>query len=170
VRLVQVGSHAGAELATGVRGGCLGPRGDGDGGGVPRPQGKPAGLGGLHGADLRIGESERCRAAERDRLGEPSIERGGFDSLQDLKGAGRGGMTAAFVRVPKGADFRPVLAGLPDDLCQCPHWGYLLEGRLKSRDRDTYGRRGQIAETTARTSAGTSVNATAGRDVLSVIA
>lgn len=31
-------------------------------------------------------------------------------------------------------------------------------------------RRGQIAETAARTSAGTSVNATAGRDVLSVIA
>jgi hypothetical protein len=32
-----------------------------------------------------------------------------------------GGMTTAFVRVPKGADFRPALAGLPDELCQCPH-------------------------------------------------
>jgi hypothetical protein len=42
-----------------------------------------------------------------------------------------GGMTAAFVRVPKGADFRPALKGLPGDLCQCPHWAYVLKGRLK---------------------------------------
>jgi hypothetical protein len=46
-----------------------------------------------------------------------------------------GGMTTAFVRVPKGADFRPALAGLPDDLCQCPHWGYLLKGRVKMHTR-----------------------------------
>jgi hypothetical protein len=42
-----------------------------------------------------------------------------------------GGMTTAFMRVPKGADFRPALVGLAGDLCQCPHWGYLLKGRLK---------------------------------------
>ena len=47
-----------------------------------------------------------------------------------------GGMTAGFVRVSKGADFRRALAGLPDDLCQWPHWGYLLEGRLKMHARD----------------------------------
>jgi hypothetical protein len=42
-----------------------------------------------------------------------------------------GGMTTAFMRVPKGADLRPALVGLQGDLCQCPHWGYLLKGRLK---------------------------------------
>ena len=47
-----------------------------------------------------------------------------------------GGMTTAFVRVPEGADFRPALAGLPDDLCQCPHWGYLLKGRVKMHTPD----------------------------------
>jgi hypothetical protein len=47
-----------------------------------------------------------------------------------------GGMTTAFVRVAKDVDFRPALAGLPDDLCPCPHWGYLLEGRLKMHTRD----------------------------------
>lgn len=46
-----------------------------------------------------------------------------------------GGMTTAFVRVAKGTDFRPALAGLPDDLCPCPHWGYLLKGRLKMHTR-----------------------------------
>ena len=47
-----------------------------------------------------------------------------------------GGMTTAFARVPQGADFTPALAGLPGDLCQCPHWEYLLEGRVKMHTRD----------------------------------
>jgi hypothetical protein len=42
-----------------------------------------------------------------------------------------GDMTAAFVQLPKGADLRPALAGLPDDRCQCPHWGYMLSGRVR---------------------------------------
>ncbi len=47
-----------------------------------------------------------------------------------------GGMSAGFVRVPKGADLRPALTGLPDGLCQCPHWGYLLKGRVKMHTRN----------------------------------
>jgi len=47
-----------------------------------------------------------------------------------------GGMSTAFVRVPKGADLRPALVGLQDDLCQCPHWGYMLKGRVKMHTRN----------------------------------
>ena len=47
-----------------------------------------------------------------------------------------GGMSAAFVRLPKGADLRPALTGLPDDLCQCPHWGYLLSGEVRMHTSD----------------------------------
>ncbi|MBQ1098733.1 hypothetical protein KBY55_22350 [Streptomyces sp. b94] len=46
-----------------------------------------------------------------------------------------GDMTAAFVRLPQGATLAPALVGLPDDLCQCPHWGYLLKGRLRMLTR-----------------------------------
>jgi hypothetical protein len=46
-----------------------------------------------------------------------------------------GDMTVAFVRFPQGTDMAPVLKGQPDDLCQCPHWGYLLKGRLKMRTK-----------------------------------
>lgn len=46
-----------------------------------------------------------------------------------------GDMSVAFVRFPKGTDMRPALKGQPDDLCQCPHWGYLLKGRLKMRTK-----------------------------------
>jgi hypothetical protein len=42
-----------------------------------------------------------------------------------------GGMSAVFATVPQGADFRPALVGLEDDMCQCPHWGYMLKGRVK---------------------------------------
>jgi len=42
-----------------------------------------------------------------------------------------GGMTTAFVRLPQGADLRPAVVGLPDDLCPCPHWGYMLSGSVK---------------------------------------
>ncbi len=42
-----------------------------------------------------------------------------------------GGMSVAFVKLPKGADLRPALVGLPDDLCPCPHWGYVRSGRLR---------------------------------------
>lgn len=42
-----------------------------------------------------------------------------------------GGMSATFVQLPAGADLRPATQGLEDDLCQCPHWGYMLSGRVR---------------------------------------
>jgi hypothetical protein len=47
-----------------------------------------------------------------------------------------GAMTIAFVRLAKGVDLAPALKGLPDDLCQCPHWGYLLRGRVRMKTMD----------------------------------
>lgn len=29
-------------------------------------------------------------------------------------------------------DVRPHLKGLPDDQCECPHWGYVIKGRLRA--------------------------------------
>ena len=29
-----------------------------------------------------------------------------------------------------GTDIAPLLQGLKGDLCQCPHWGYVLEGKM----------------------------------------
>ena len=30
----------------------------------------------------------------------------------------------------------PLLEGLEGDLCQCPHWGYLIEGRIRVSYQD----------------------------------
>ncbi|MFE4690822.1 hypothetical protein ACFRH6_12270 [Streptomyces sp. NPDC056749] len=44
-----------------------------------------------------------------------------------------GDLSVALIRLAKGADMGPALKGLPDDMCPCPHWGYMIEGRLKLR-------------------------------------
>ncbi|MFJ4976839.1 hypothetical protein ACIP6X_16075 [Streptomyces coeruleorubidus] len=44
-----------------------------------------------------------------------------------------GGMSVGYISLPQGTDMGPALKGLPDDACQCPHWGYLLKGRIRMR-------------------------------------
>lgn len=41
-----------------------------------------------------------------------------------------GGMTVCFNELPKGTDFTPLLHGLNNDSCHCPHWGYIVEGSI----------------------------------------
>jgi hypothetical protein len=41
-----------------------------------------------------------------------------------------GELNVAHICFPAGADARPLLQGLPGDLCQVPHWGMVLEGSI----------------------------------------
>ncbi len=43
------------------------------------------------------------------------------------------GYTVNFVSIRADNDLAPMLKGLPDDACQCPHWGYVLSGQLTVR-------------------------------------
>lgn len=43
------------------------------------------------------------------------------------------GYTVQFVSLRADHDLAPMLKGLPDDACQCPHWGYVLSGRITVR-------------------------------------
>lgn len=47
-----------------------------------------------------------------------------------------GGYTVAFESYSEDADLSALFAGLPDDRCQCPHWGVVLEGKLTYRYED----------------------------------
>jgi hypothetical protein len=40
------------------------------------------------------------------------------------------GYEISFLDLRESTDMAPLLRGLPDDLCPCPHWGYVTEGRL----------------------------------------
>ncbi len=55
------------------------------------------------------------------------------DENVELRMTEVGEMTVSLIRLKKGTDLSPALVGLPDDLCPCPHWGYMLAGRLKMK-------------------------------------
>jgi hypothetical protein len=43
-----------------------------------------------------------------------------------------------FTSLVEDIDATPFMKGLPDDRCQCPHWGYVIKGKMTARyaDRD----------------------------------
>jgi hypothetical protein len=44
--------------------------------------------------------------------------------------------TVQFVTFRHDFDHSALLKGLPDDACQCPHWGYVFKGRVTFRFGD----------------------------------
>jgi len=55
--------------------------------------------------------------------------------LDEIEGryAEVGEHTVAFETYKQDVDPAPFFAGLPDDRCQCPHWGYVTSGRITFR-------------------------------------
>jgi len=51
-------------------------------------------------------------------------------------GAEWGDLKVEFETFPAGLDTAPLLRGLPDDACPCPHWGYVFSGSILVRYRD----------------------------------
>lgn len=45
-----------------------------------------------------------------------------------------GPLSCEYFSLASGVDTAPLFTGLPDDACQCPHWGYVLQGRLTTTD------------------------------------
>jgi len=44
-----------------------------------------------------------------------------------------GGYTVGYETYTADSDPSPLFKGLPDDHCQCPHWGVVLKGKLTYR-------------------------------------
>ena len=44
--------------------------------------------------------------------------------------AGYGTISGEYFSLAAGTDIAPLLQGLENDLCQSPHWGYVLQGTL----------------------------------------
>ena len=47
-----------------------------------------------------------------------------------------GDMNASLESFAAGIDTRPLFVGLPDDRCQCPHWGYVISGKFRAIYKD----------------------------------
>lgn len=61
-----------------------------------------------------------------------ALEAGGICA----RAAAEGGMTLQYMRFPAGADMTEPLKGLPGDMCPVPHWGYVIEGAVRTRYAD----------------------------------
>lgn len=71
------------------------------------------------------------RIAKHDIPARISIPGATARQLPDFGDAsGFGAIGAEYFSLGQGTDIAPLLQGLTDDLCQCPHWGYLIEGRV----------------------------------------
>ena len=46
------------------------------------------------------------------------------------------GYTVNFTTFREDIDATPLMKGLPDDRCQCPHWGYVVNGEVTFRYAD----------------------------------
>lgn len=60
-----------------------------------------------------------------------------------LKGAGTeirrkdfGGLAICLIRLQAGVRTNTVFAGLPDDRCQCAHWGHIISGTIRVHGAD----------------------------------
>ncbi len=43
---------------------------------------------------------------------------------------GYGKISGEFFTLMEGTDISPLLEGLKDDMCQTPHWGYVIDGNI----------------------------------------
>ena len=64
-----------------------------------------------------------------------STQRGEADIFQEWADE-IDGYAASFVALSQPGDLTPMLKGLPNDQCQCPHWGYMFKGTQTFRYAD----------------------------------
>ena len=62
-------------------------------------------------------------AVIRQRTGFGNVE--GFDMI-----------SGEYFTLSAGVDTTPLFQGLDGDLCQCPHWGFVLQGTITTTDAD----------------------------------
>ena len=81
---------------------------------------------------LRLLSSDSPATVNLEEMGQmPKVSRESAVNVADMGAAeDRGdeldGYAVTFVTIRQDADLAPMLKGLPDDRCQCPHWGLCL--------------------------------------------
>jgi len=73
---------------------------------------------------------DRPRGGHMPKVSKDSATGGGdfgpvTDRAEDLEG-----YSVHFTTFHEDVDGTPLMKGLPDDRCQCPHWGYVIAGRM----------------------------------------
>jgi len=66
---------------------------------------------------------------------ESATQGGEFGPVTDRSGE-VDGYTVNFTSLGEDIDATPLMKGLLDDRCQCPHWGYVISGKVTFRYAD----------------------------------
>jgi hypothetical protein len=70
------------------------------------------------------------------KVSQDSSTKGGDHGAVVERSEELGDYTVSFLTFREDIDQTPLLKGLADDRCQCPHWGYVTKGRLTYRFAD----------------------------------
>jgi hypothetical protein len=70
----------------------------------------------------------KASKATASRVEDMGVMEGRYEEL--------GGYMVGFETFREDADATPLFKGLPDDRCQSPHWGYVVNGRVVFRYAD----------------------------------
>jgi hypothetical protein len=70
------------------------------------------------------------------KVSKDSASQGGDHGLVVERSEDLDDYTVNFVTFREDIDHTPLLRGLPDDQCQCPHWGYVIKGKMTFRFGD----------------------------------
>jgi hypothetical protein len=62
------------------------------------------------------------------KISKESVEAQDFGAVQ-VHEAELDDYTVSIVSFQETQDMAPMFTGLPDGMCQCPHWGYVLKGK-----------------------------------------
>lgn len=62
------------------------------------------------------------------KIGGPGVAARQLTDFGDATGYGK--ISGEFFSLPAGMDIAPLLRGLEGDLCQSPHWGYVIKGAV----------------------------------------
>ena len=76
------------------------------------------------------------------KVSKDSASQGGDHGLVVERSEDLDDYTVNFVTFREDIDHTPLLRGLPDDQCQCPHWGYVIKGKMTFR----FGGREEVFE------------------------
>ena len=70
------------------------------------------------------------------KVSKKSATKGGYYGAVVHRADNLEGYTVNFVEFRQDIDATPLLKGLPGDRRQCPHWGYVIKGRVTMRFAD----------------------------------
>ena len=54
----------------------------------------------------------------------------------EFRTAAAGELTVGWMKLRQGVDLEPATRGLPDDLCPCPHWGFVIKGKVRMKTKN----------------------------------